>query len=160
MIRSKIDALKEDRLTACNNLERALATQRGSREARSEAHDRRRQAAESGKCCSCGAVILDKSDPAKANFRLITETGNCSSCDAAIRRMLAFKSKLKADWPREKLIQRFISDYHSMPNPPYSLRGCTSREDILAYAEELLYVTTTLETEVKRVAARNKTARE
>lgn len=156
MIRSKIDALKESRLVACTKLEKALATQRGSKEARDEAHERRRQAAKSGKCCSCGAIILDKSDPANANATLITETGSCSRCNAATKRMLVFKSKLSVDWPKEKLLRSFINDYQSMPNPPFSLRGNVPREQILEYAEELLFITVQLDTEVKLVAARNR----
>lgn len=158
MIRSKIDALKEERLAACNKLEAALATKRGSKEARDEAHDRRRRAAETGVCCSCGAIIIDKSDPAYANSRLVTETGNCSSCDAAIKRMLVFKSKLNIAWPSEKLLRRFIDDYQSVPNLPYALRGNVQRDDILMYAEELLHIVMKLNAEVKRTEARNREA--
>lgn len=142
MIRSKIDALKEARHKACNSFEGALATQRGNSEARVDAMMRRKQAKETGLCSCCGA------NPP------VGESGMCSSCDAAVKRMLNFKSKLNSDWPKEKALKRFIDDYSHMPNPPYSLKGSAPREIILLYAEELLEATIALDAEIKKATMR------
>lgn len=128
MIRSWSEKLKEDRRDACLALEAALATARGTKEARAEAA-MKRDAALRTKTCSC----CEQSDG-----RHIGSDGYCNDCSAAIKRMLVFKSCIRDEWPKAKRLRRFISDYETHPNLPYALRGCESREEIVRRAKVLL----------------------
>lgn len=140
MICSKIDTIKEKRRKACNNLESALKTERGTSEARTEAVMRRQQAKQSGMCNGCGR-----------NDVHLNQDGYCSSCTAAMNRMLQFKSKLAVEWPKERRLRTFIEDYKKVTNPPYSLRGSADRSDIIEMAEYLLDVVIELDYETKKL---------
>ena len=143
MICSKIDTLKAERLKACNALEAALATSRGTSEARTEATLRRQKASATKTCGGC--------DRYEAH---VGSEGYCSSCSAAIKRMLTFKSSLAVDWPKEKRLRRFIEDYQMIPNLPYSLRGAAPREEVVRRAKHLLDVVIELDTLIKKTHIR------
>ena len=140
MICSKIDTLKAERLKTCNVLEKILATQRGTSEARTEAILRRQRAQQTKTCNGC-----DRGDELH-----VGSDGYCSSCSAAIKRMLTFKSNLAVEWPREKRLRRFIEDYQMVPNLPYSLRGNVPRDTIVKCAKHLLDVVIELDTLTKK----------
>lgn len=135
MIRNIAEKLKEDRRDACAALEAALATNRGTREARIEAAAKRDNAIQTKTCSCCG----------QPDGRHIGTDGYCNDCSAAIKRMLVFKSYIRDEWPKAKRLSRFIDDYAAHPNLPYALRGCEPREEVIRRANRLLDAVVALE---------------
>ena len=143
MIRSKFDSMQEKRGRIRGRLERALATKRGTAEARAEAQKLQHAALQTNTCQACGGPLL--AHPRQSTY--------CRSCQARIDRMHNFKSKLKREMPKSRALQRFIEDYTAIAHLPYSLRGVEPKEDIIKYASGLLRATLELEEQLKDALA-------
>lgn len=148
MVRSKLDAMLNARVTVRLALEAGLATKRGTSASRSEAKRIVKEALATDTCQACGGPLLAH---AKTD-------GYCRTCRARFDRMLNFKSRLKKSAPKNKALRRFIEDYRMSTHLPYSLRGEAPRELILQYAEDLLNLNLAIDAKMQESITWNREA--
>lgn len=137
------EQLQELRNNSRITLEHALSTSRGTAEARDEAKRVLHKSLETCTCQSC-------SKPLTLHPKM---NGYCRTCNARFDRMLNFKSKIKRAPPKETALRRFIEDYISSENIPYSLRGQASKELIIQYATDLLNATVAINKYIKEAVS-------
>lgn len=125
MIVGKLDNAVALCREACRRLGDALATQRGSKEAREEADMLRRRHEET--CVYCGEAL---------GTSVSRHAGSCHTCSATISRMLMLKSKIvqttvsdTAGLPSLDSLKQLSAMYYSMLYVPYALRGATGNTD-------------------------------
>lgn len=132
MIFSKLDIAHRQKLDARDALYALINTQRGSKEARTEALCRYRDAVSTGVCPGCGGPL----------FTAPIDNGYCRSCNSKLGRMMTYKSKLHTYAPiGTRATEKFIEDYTSIKAIPYALRGGAEKQTVLDAACRFLEAT-------------------